>query len=76
MLWISEPRSSRDAVSHEMVCWQKKVVRASAFAGVVSIVFVADAVTTVRSGMTVFLFSLQFFMHFQKSLDVSGDGES
>ena len=60
-----------------MVCWQKKVLRASAFAGVVSIVFVADAATTVRSGITVFcFFPCNCFMYFQKSLDVSGDGES
>ena len=71
VLWISEPWSGRDAFSHEMVGWQK-VFRASAFASVVS-VFVASAVTTVRSGMAVFLFfPCNCLVHSQKSLDVSG----
>ena len=53
------------------------MLRASAFACVVSIVFAADAVTTVRSEMTVLLFfPCNCLMYFQKSLDVSGDGES
>ena len=51
-----------------MVCWQKKVLRASAFAGAVSIVFVADAVTTVRSGMAVFLFFLAIVLCTSRNL--------
>ena len=50
-----------------MVCW-KKVLRASAFACVVSIVFAADAVTTVRSEITVFLFFLAIVLCTSRNL--------
>ena len=72
--WISEPWSGRAAVLREMVCWQKKVLRASAFASVITIiiiVFVADAETTLRSGRTVFYFFLAIVLCTSRNLWMS-----